>query len=63
PLSVLIYGALTTREIYGLGSVFGMNFTGASTCTSLSGVRREMRVAVPLQVGAALCASVLWTLG
>jgi acetyl-CoA decarbonylase/synthase complex subunit gamma len=26
-----------------------MNFTGASTYTSLSGVKREMRFAVPLQ--------------
>ncbi len=37
-----------------------MNFTGASTYTSLSGVRREMRWAVPLEMttgGAGLC---LW---
>jgi acetyl-CoA decarbonylase/synthase complex subunit gamma len=27
-----------------------MNFTGSSTYTSLSGVRKEMRVAVPLQI-------------
>jgi acetyl-CoA decarbonylase/synthase complex subunit gamma len=35
-----------------------MNFTGASTYTSLSGVRREMRTAVPCQV---MCAGLgLW---
>lgn len=31
-------------------SYLGMNFTGASTFTSLSGVLKEMRVAIPLQV-------------
>jgi hypothetical protein len=37
-----------------------MNFTGASTYTSLSGVRKEMRVAVPLQIGAAVAGVALW---
>lgn len=36
-----------------------MNFTGASTYTSLSGVRKEMRVAVPLQIAAAVLGVVL----
>ena len=45
-----------------IASVFGMNFTGASTCTSLSGVRKEMRMAVPAQVAVGLCGLVLWTL-
>jgi acetyl-CoA decarbonylase/synthase complex subunit gamma len=31
-------------------SFFAMNFTGASTFTSLSGVKKEMRFAVPLQI-------------
>lgn len=31
-------------------SFFGMQFTGCSTFTSESGVRREMRVAIPLQI-------------
>ena len=31
-----------------------MNFTGSSTFTSLSGVRREMRIAVPLQIAGAV---------
>jgi len=38
----------------------GMNFTGATTYTSLSGVRREMRWAVPLEITAAGIGLVLW---
>lgn len=37
-----------------------MNFTGASTYTSLSGVRKEMRWAVPLQVIACIIGVGLW---
>ncbi len=33
-----------------VASFLTMNFTGASTYTSLSGVRKEMRFFVPLQV-------------
>jgi acetyl-CoA decarbonylase/synthase complex subunit gamma len=40
-----------------------MNFTGASTYTSLSGVKREMRVAVPLQLVCALAGVGLWIAG
>lgn len=39
----------------------GMNFTGASAYTSLSGVRREMRAAVPAMIAAAVVGLVLWT--
>jgi acetyl-CoA decarbonylase/synthase complex subunit gamma len=41
-------------------SYLAMNFTGASTYTSLSGVRKEMRWAVPLQIGAGLTGFLLW---
>ena len=41
-------------------SFLGMNFTGASTYTSLSGVRKEMALAVPLQLLAAVAGLVLW---
>jgi len=41
-------------------SFLGMNFTGASTYTSLSGVRKEMALAVPLQLFAAVAGVVLW---
>jgi acetyl-CoA decarbonylase/synthase complex subunit gamma len=44
-------------------SFIGMNFTGASTYTSLSGVRREMRVAVPIQIASAVVGLGLWITG
>jgi len=37
-----------------------MNFTGASTYTSLSGVNREMRWALPLEIGMGLTGLVIW---
>jgi acetyl-CoA decarbonylase/synthase complex subunit gamma len=37
-----------------------MNFTGASTYTSLSGVKKEMRWAVPLQIGIGVIGIGLW---
>jgi len=37
-----------------------MNFTGASTYTSLSGVRREMKWAVPLEITAGVFGFFLW---
>jgi len=40
-----------------------MNFTGATTYTSLSGVRREMRTWVPLQFAAAVLGAVFWLVG
>ncbi|MBI4776162.1 MAG: acetyl-CoA synthase subunit gamma [Deltaproteobacteria bacterium] len=43
-----------------LASFLGMNFTGASTYTSLSGVQKEMRWALPLQIGAAAVGLSLW---
>lgn len=44
-------------------SFAAMNFTGATTYTSLSGVRREMRFAVPVQVLVAILGTVLWIAG
>ncbi len=37
-----------------------MNFTGTTTFTSLSGVMREMKYAVPIQIAAALIGIALW---
>jgi hypothetical protein len=34
----------------GIASFLAMNFTGASTFTSLSGVKKEMRIFVPVQI-------------
>ena len=44
-------------------SFAAMNFTGATTYTSLSGVRREMRFAVPVQALATMLGTVLWIAG
>ena len=41
-------------------SYLAMNFTGASTYTSLSGVKKEMGVAVPLQISGAAVGLILW---
>lgn len=46
--------------IVAVSSYATMNFTGASTYTSLSGVRKEMRVAVPLQLAAAISGAGMW---
>jgi len=46
--------------ITAISSFLTMNFTGASTYTSLSGVRKEMRFAVPLQIMAAVAGLGLW---
>ncbi len=43
-----------------MAAFLAMNFTGASTYTSLSGVRKEMRWAVPLQILAACVGVGLW---
>ncbi len=44
-------------------SFVGMNFTGSSTYTSLSGVKKEMRVAVPVQAAVALIGLGFWVAG
>ncbi|MFH1829639.1 MAG: mercury methylation corrinoid protein HgcA [Pseudomonadota bacterium] len=44
-------------------SFMAMNFTGSSTFTSLSGVRREMRFAVPIQIVSAVIGLGLWVAG
>jgi hypothetical protein len=46
--------------ILSAAAYLGMNFTGASTYTSLSGVRKEMRWFLPLQIGGGLLGLVLW---
>jgi acetyl-CoA decarbonylase/synthase complex subunit gamma len=43
-----------------IASFFAMNFTGASTYTSLSGVKAEMRIAVPAQIAAVVVGFVMW---
>lgn len=48
-----IFFAGLTLVLVALSSFLALQFTGASVITSLSGVRREMRFALPLQVAAA----------
>jgi len=43
-----------------LTAFLAMNFTGASTYTSLSGVKKEMRWALPLEIGGASLGLVFW---
>jgi len=44
----------------GVAAFLAMNFTGASTYTSLSGVRKEMKWAVPLEIFAGVVGLGLW---
>jgi hypothetical protein len=46
--------------IPAMSAYLAMNFTGASTYTSLSGVKKEMRWAVPLEIGMSLVGLGLW---
>jgi acetyl-CoA decarbonylase/synthase complex subunit gamma len=46
--------------IPAVSAYLAMNFTGASTYTSLSGVRKEMRWALPVQIGAGVVGIILW---
>ncbi|MBW2307561.1 MAG: acetyl-CoA synthase subunit gamma [Deltaproteobacteria bacterium] len=46
--------------IPAVAAYLGMNFTGASTYTSLSGVKKEMRWAVPLEIGAGIAGLSIW---
>jgi acetyl-CoA decarbonylase/synthase complex subunit gamma len=46
--------------IPALSAYLAMNFTGASTYTSLSGVRKEMRWALPLEISAGMMGMILW---
>jgi hypothetical protein len=46
--------------IMAISSYLAMNFTGATPFTSPSGVEKEMRKAIPLQVAVTLIALVVW---
>jgi hypothetical protein len=43
-----------------ISSYLAMNFTGSTPFTSMSGVEKEMRKAIPLQIAAGLLAVVAW---
>lgn len=59
PVQVIAWLLLITA----ISSYATMNFTGASTYTSLSGVKKEMRVAVPLQIAAVVIGLALFITG
>jgi hypothetical protein len=46
--------------IPAVAAYLAMNFTGCSTFTSLSGVKKEMRWALPLEIGMAGCGFLTW---
>jgi hypothetical protein len=46
-----------------ISSFLTMNFTGSSTYTSLSGVKKEMKVSLPLQIGFAVAGVILQVIG
>ncbi len=46
--------------IPAISAYLAMNFTGCSTFTSLSGVQREMKLAVPAQIAAVVLGAVFW---
>jgi CO dehydrogenase/acetyl-CoA synthase delta subunit len=59
PLSSLAALTLLTTVV---SSYLAMNFTGSTPYTSPSGVEREMRRAIPLQLAGVLAAAVLWVI-
>jgi hypothetical protein len=44
----------------GISSFMAMNFTGSSTFTSLSGVQKEMKTALPLQIVVTSAGLIIW---
>ena len=49
--------------ITGCSAFLAMNFTGSTPFTSLSGVEKEMRRGLPLQIGTTIVALFFWVLG
>lgn len=49
--------------ITAISSFLAMNFTGSSTYTSLSGVKKEMKYSLPVQIGFAVAGIILQIIG
>jgi hypothetical protein len=70
---ILLYLNLTGDNIFeivswfliitAISSFLAMNFTGSSTYTSLSGVKKEMKISLPLQIGFAIAGIILLVIG
>ncbi len=56
PIEILAWFLMTA----GLSSFMAMNFTGSSTFTSISGVQKEMKVALPVQIALVAVGLALW---
>lgn len=54
-LNGMLAGIAWLMMMSSVAAYLAMNFTGSSTYTSLSGVRKEMRWALPLQIGTGTC--------
>jgi hypothetical protein len=63
PLHGWMVAAAWGLLIPATASFMAMTFTGATTYTSLSGVRREVRLAAPWQAAAGALGGVLWIVG
>ncbi len=61
------YGIFDSLALFlslpAIAAFLTLNFTGASTYTSLSGVKREMRIAIPVMIASAASGLGLWLAG
>ncbi|MGD1046079.1 MAG: mercury methylation corrinoid protein HgcA [Bacteroidota bacterium] len=67
--SIIVLGKIFENTIFitpmiffllsGISSFLAMNFTGASTFTSLAGVKKEIKIAVPIQIVSVVIAAIL----
>jgi len=60
PASGRLETAAWALIIPGVSGYLAMNFTGCSTYTSLSGVKKEMKLAVPAQIAAVALGTIFW---
>lgn len=67
PLTLMLRTQVSLWELIGLtliatsmAAYAAMNFTGATSYTSISGVKKEMRIAVPVEIGATILGISLW---
>lgn len=58
----LMEGLSWVLIIPAVAAYLAMNFTGCSTFTSLSGVKKEMQWALPLEIGMVGCGFVAWVI-
>ena len=61
--SMVVSGPLSAGTLFlflpAVSSFLAMNFTGTTTYTSLSGVKKEMKYAVPALIGSVIAGTVL----